>query len=253
LASPRGLPTGQAHSNGNGVGHTGAIGDNLGTGGPKKCPQGLFCLAIGGIDHVVGTCRNGGLPAHGHSIDSNHGVATSSAQRPQGKLANNTKAQYRCTSAQGQASANGGSHAVACHAGHGCFFKRQAVWHAPDAATLVANGEQFVGGVVARVTDPVSGLKAAGKIGAHSYNAAGGGIPGPEREFPIRHQRIFQPLVRAGVNGELGTSTNCGAFRSQKNLVGSRIGKSDLADFDLERIDHGCLQGLNWHGESPTL
>src|SRR5688572_16117740 len=97
-----------------------------------------------------------------------------------------------------------------------------------------------MGRVVAGIADPVARLP-AGDPGPDRDHPTGRAVPGPEGELPVGHLRVFEPLVRAGVDGQLGAGADGTRLAFDQDLVWSRIRQTGVPDLDLERLDDDGL------------
>src|SRR5262245_61171055 len=109
----------------------------------------------------------------------------------------------------------------------------------------MTEGQQFGGGMVAGVADAVAGLPAADRS-ADGDDGSRRAVSGREGEFPVGQVGVLEPLVRAGVDGQLGAGADGADLGCAKDLVVLRRRKSDLADLDLEGLtddDLACAHG----------
>src|SRR4051812_35809455 len=74
---------------------------------------------------------------------------------------------------------------------------------------------------------------------------AGGAVARPEGELPVGHVRVLEPLVAAGIDGQLGAGADRTRLGGDDELALARRGQLDLADLDLVRLDNGTL--TNFH------
>src|SRR5205823_493419 len=74
---------------------------------------------------------------------------------------------------------------------------------------------------------------------------------GAEREFPVHHLRVFEPLVRAGPHREFSPGADGAHGGLHEDLVRGRGGEIDLADAGLVRLgDNGltCVHLIQVQG-----
>jgi hypothetical protein len=90
--------------------------------------------------------------------------------------------------------------------------------------------------------------EAAGELLADLQHRAGRRVAGAERELPVRQVRVFQPLVRAGVDGEFRPGADGGVVRREQNLIRRGVGQLHFADFDFVRFDDDGLACENHAG-----
>ena len=133
-------------------------------------------------------------PPHWHGVDADDGVAAGCHRTAKGELADNPLAEHGHRPAQRQPGPEDAAEAVARDAGESRFFKRQVVRHFPESAAFVADGQEFVRGVVAGIADAVS-RRVTFDGRADGHDPAGSAVPRPEGEFPVGHLRVFQPLM----------------------------------------------------------
>ena len=137
--------------------------------------------------------------------------------------------------------ANGRAHAVAGDDRGGRLLEREVIRHLPDAAAFVSDREEFRGGVVAGEADSIAFREATREVLSDLQHAAGGGVAGAERELPVRQVRVFEPLVRAGVDRKFGPGAHSGILGSNEDLIRCRVGQFDLPDTGLERFGNDSL------------
>ena len=110
----------------------------------------------------------------------------------------------------------------------------------------MTDGEHLRRGVVAGKADAITRFKPAGEVLADGDDLAGGGVPTAERKLPVRHGRVFEPLVAAGVHGEFGPGADGGVFGRDEDLVRGRVAQLDLAHPDLVRLQNDGLTRENF-------
>src|SRR5579872_5130962 len=99
--------------------------------------------------------------------------------------------------------------------------------------------------MISRETHAIPFFEASGELVADLQYAACRRVTGTERELPLRQVGIFQPLVCAGVDRQLGASTDGRVFRRQKDLVRGRIGDFNFSNSRLEGLGDNSLSGTN--------
>ena len=109
--------------------------------------------------------------------------------------------------------------------------------------------KQLGRGVVAGEADAVAGLP-AGDPGADRDDDARGAVAGAEGELPVGQGGVLEPLVRAGVDGQLGAGADGADLGGDEDLVGGGRGQIDLADPDAERLEDDDL--TRFHGTGDT-
>src|SRR3989442_749218 len=77
---------------------------------------------------------------------------------------------------------------------------------------------------------------------ADREDCPGSAVPGAEGELPVGKVRILEPLVRAGVDGELGAGADSADFGGHKDLVGGRGRQVHFADVRLVRPEDDGLE-----------
>ena len=82
---------------------------------------------------------------------------------------------------------------------------------------------------------------AAGHLRADGKHRPGSAVAGAERELPVGQVGVLQPLMRAGVDRQLGPRTDGADLGFHQNLIGRRLRQFDLANFDLERLHNNGL------------
>ncbi len=152
-------------------------------------------------------------------------------QAAEGELADDAQAQHGGGAAEGDPGADGGAEAVAGDAGPGGFLGVEAGRQRPQLAAFVADRQQLGGGVVAGVTDAVARLPTL-HVGADGRHDAGGAVAGLEGEFPVRQVRVLEPLMRAGVDGQLRAGADDAGLGADEDLVGRGVGQFDFTDGD---------------------
>ena len=153
-------------------------------------------------------------------------------------------------SAQRQPGANRGAHAVTHDHGESGLLEIEIVGHFPQSAALVADRQEFRAGVVAGKADTIAGLP-AGDVFADRQDCPRGAVAGAEGEFPVGQVRILKPLMRAGVDCQLGAGADAAIFGGDQNLIFSRVGEIDLAHVDGECFGDNGLTGFHGGASLP--
>src|SRR5262249_15257662 len=122
----------------------------------------------------------------------------------------------------------------------GRLFRGEMIRHLPPPPAFVADGQELVRRMVAGVADAVARLQAL-DVGSDGHYPARGAVSGPEGKLPVRHLRVFQPLVAAGVNGQLGPGADRAGLALDEDLVRPRVRQVGVADLDLVRLNDGGL------------
>ena len=150
-------------------------------------------------------------------------------QAAQGKLADDAQSQHGGGAAQRQAGADRRAQAVARDARHRRFLHVELVRQTPQSAAFVAERQQLGGGVIAGIADAIARLPARhGR--ADGDDGARRAVAGAKRKLPVGQIGIFQPLMRAGPDGQLGAGADGADLGGDEDLIGGRRRQLDLAD-----------------------